>query len=101
MFRIGLVVENETKAETLYKIIYNYTHIPAHRHMRGSSEWHLPLLDLDILCACQIRGRRYDLIFYDEKIDSVIIDELFYPCCMNRPKPLKNLLMRMNINEQI
>ena len=65
--------------------------------MRGRTEWHLPLLDLDILVACQVRGYRFDLIYYDEEIDATIIEDIFYSCCGGRPRPLKELLWRLNV----
>lgn len=100
MIKVGIVVATTKRLEALYELIYEYCgELPTYYSKNYIEWWNSPLFSIEIILATSARGRRYDLLYYDENINEEIVNEVLYPCCNlsnSRPTPLSRLLMRLN-----
>lgn len=93
MIEIGLFVNSIQAVDTLINIFEDKISMPPHRIKKGYAEYYLPLLHITITSVTSARGRKYDLIYYDEENISDEMMNIIYSCCLySKPRPLKYFL---------
>ena len=95
MIEIGLFVNSVQAIDTLINIFEDKIGIPPYLRSskQGYAEYYLPLLHITIISVEFTRGRKYDLIYYDEENISNETMDIMSTCCpYSRPRPLKYFL---------
>ena len=98
MVNIGIVVYNIVQYEELIDFFTDYLHCSPHCKSHIYCEWRLPLMHIMIIGnVSHARGCRFDLIYYDNRIPQVDIDNILYQCSyyQTKPRPLYDFLLRL------
>ena len=98
MINIGIVTHTNAQLAEITQRMTNYLHCPPCYRSKNVNEWHLPFLNITIIMYSIVRGHKFDLLYYDERIDEECLFEVLYPCCpLGRPALLKHFLSKITI----
>lgn len=97
MINIGIVVYNSNQLEKITNLLIKYLHCNPSHKSRNYSEWILPLITIEVVIAYNTLGYRFDILYYDERIEQQYIKDVLSPCCFYcKPRPINHLLLLLN-----
>lgn len=94
MIEFGIAVCDTEQLNTIVNLLKKYLHCPPHYNNQfDGAEWYLPLVHFKVNLVSKFRGYKFDILYYDKRIEQDIVNEILYPCCpYGRPRELTRLL---------